>query len=103
MPYVRLGTSGLKISKIILGCMTYGSPEWAGWVLGEEEAFKHIKAAYDAGINTFDTANVTYTSARQEDRKLLTSHLYRSTQTDFPRRSLGGRSKSLNSLVTRSW
>ncbi|KAI0648550.1 Aldo/keto reductase [Trametes meyenii] len=58
MQYVRLGNSGLKVSKIILGCMSYGSPEWEGWVLGEEEAFKHIKYAYDRGIQTFDTANV---------------------------------------------
>ena len=43
---VRLGSSGLKVSKIILGCMTYGDPNWSGkWVLGEEEALKHIKAA----------------------------------------------------------
>ncbi|KAK7444806.1 hypothetical protein VKT23_015123 [Stygiomarasmius scandens] len=58
MKYVRLGNSGLKVSKIILGCMTYGSPEWQSWVLGEEEGIKHIKAAYDAGVNAFDTANV---------------------------------------------
>ncbi|CAE6443621.1 unnamed protein product [Rhizoctonia solani] len=58
MTYVRLGNSGLKVSKIILGTMSYGSPEWQGWVLGEEEGIKHIKAAYDLGIQTFDTANV---------------------------------------------
>ncbi|KIM40267.1 hypothetical protein M413DRAFT_446440 [Hebeloma cylindrosporum] len=58
IPYVRLGNSGLKVSKIILGTMQYGSSEWQKWVLGEEEAIKHIKAAYDAGIQTFDTANV---------------------------------------------
>ncbi|TFK34294.1 NADP-dependent oxidoreductase domain-containing protein [Crucibulum laeve] len=58
MPYVCLGNSGLKISKIILGCMSYGTPEWQSWVLPEEESIQHIKAAYDAGINTFDTANV---------------------------------------------
>jgi aryl-alcohol dehydrogenase-like predicted oxidoreductase len=45
MPYVRLGNSGLKVSKIILGCMSYGTPEWQGWVLGEEEGLEHIKAA----------------------------------------------------------
>ncbi|KAK0481210.1 NADP-dependent oxidoreductase domain-containing protein [Armillaria luteobubalina] len=56
--YVRLGQSGLKVSKIILGCMTYGSPEWQKWVLGKDEGIVHIKAAYDAGINAFDTANV---------------------------------------------
>ncbi|TFY76633.1 hypothetical protein EWM64_g7378 [Hericium alpestre] len=58
MPYVRLGKSGLKVSRLILGCMSYGSPVWQGWVLGEEEGIKHIKAAYDLGIQTFDTANV---------------------------------------------
>ncbi|KAJ3710627.1 aryl-alcohol dehydrogenase [Lentinula guzmanii] len=58
MQYVRLGNSGLKVSKIILGCMSYGSPTWVPWLLNEEEGIKHIKAAYDAGINTFDTANI---------------------------------------------
>ncbi|KAG8985753.1 hypothetical protein FRB90_004464 [Tulasnella sp. 427] len=58
MPYVRLGKSGLMVSKIILGCMSYGSKDWQDWVLEEEEALQHIKTAYDAGIQTFDTANV---------------------------------------------
>ncbi|KAJ3710143.1 Aldo/keto reductase [Lentinula raphanica] len=56
--YVRLGNSGLKVSRPILGCMSYGSPQWQDWVLDEAEGIKHIKAAYDAGINTFDTADV---------------------------------------------
>ncbi|KAK7033280.1 Aldo-ket-red domain-containing protein [Favolaschia claudopus] len=67
MEYVRLGQSGLKISKIVLGCMSYGDPNWSGnWVLPEEEATKHIKAAYDAGINAFDTANV-YSAGMSEE------------------------------------
>ncbi|KAG9094822.1 hypothetical protein FRC06_010447 [Ceratobasidium sp. 370] len=65
MTYVRLGNSGLKVSRIILGLMSYGSSEWAGWVLDEEESIKHIKAAYDAGIQTFDTANV-YSNGESE-------------------------------------
>lgn len=65
MPYVRLGNSGLKVSKIILGTMQYGDPKWQPWVLGEEDAIKHIKAAYDAGIQTFDTANV-YSNGESE-------------------------------------
>ena len=44
-PSVRLGNSGLKVSKIILGCLSYGTPEWNGWILPEEESIKHIKAA----------------------------------------------------------
>ncbi|RDB25329.1 Versiconal hemiacetal acetate reductase [Hypsizygus marmoreus] len=57
MPYARLGKSGLKVSKIILGTLQYGNPEWQKWLLGKEEAIKHIKFAYDAGIQTFDTAD----------------------------------------------
>jgi len=58
MEYVRLGKSGMKVSKLILGCMSYGSSSWQGWVLGEEEGIAQIKQAYDLGINAFDTANV---------------------------------------------
>ena len=47
----RLGKSGLKVSRIILGCMSYGTPEWQPWVLGEDAGLEHIKAAYEAGIN----------------------------------------------------
>ncbi|WVQ82243.1 hypothetical protein IAT38_004371 [Cryptococcus sp. DSM 104549] len=54
MQYVRLGKSGLKVSKIILGCMSYGDPEWQDWVLGEKDGIEHIKYAYEAGINTFE-------------------------------------------------
>ncbi|OCH91665.1 Aldo/keto reductase [Obba rivulosa] len=58
MEYVRLGNSGLKVSKIILGTMQYGSTGWQPWVIGdEEEAMRHIKYAYDNGIQTFDTAD----------------------------------------------
>ncbi|KAI0727727.1 Aldo keto reductase [Fomitopsis betulina] len=59
IPYVRLGNSGLKVSKIILGCMSYGSKGWHEWVIeDQEEVNKHIKYAYDHGIQTFDTANM---------------------------------------------
>ncbi|KAK8861539.1 hypothetical protein IAR55_002361 [Kwoniella newhampshirensis] len=69
MRYVRLGKSGLKVSQLILGCMSYGlkrPQEGKGWMLGEGEALKHLKHAYDAGINTFDTAD-TYSSGRSEE------------------------------------
>ncbi|KAI0956586.1 hypothetical protein AcW1_005228 [Taiwanofungus camphoratus] len=58
MQYVRLGNSGLKVSKIILGTMQYGSSSWQEWVVGEEQAIEHIKYAYEHGIQTFDTANM---------------------------------------------
>ena len=51
----RLGNSGLKISKIILGAMSYGSPKWEGWVLNEKESLPLLEHAYNSGINTWDT------------------------------------------------
>ncbi|KAH9854158.1 Aldo/keto reductase [Lenzites betulinus] len=65
MEYVRLGNSGLKVSKIILGTMSYGNSKWQDWVLDEEEGIKHIKFAYDHGITTFDTADV-YSNGQSE-------------------------------------
>jgi len=56
--YRQLGKSGLKISVPIVGAMSFGSPEWASWVIGEEESLAVLKAAWDRGINTIDTANV---------------------------------------------
>ena len=58
MDYVRLGATGLKVSRLCLGCMTYGSPNWRPWVLGEEAAMPFFKQALEAGINFFDTADV---------------------------------------------
>lgn len=57
MAYTRLGTSGLKVSKVILGAMSYGRKQWAEWVLEEEDALPLLKHAYDVGINTWDTVS----------------------------------------------
>jgi aryl-alcohol dehydrogenase-like predicted oxidoreductase len=58
MEYVNLGSTGLKVSRICLGTMTYGSKKWREWVLEEEESRPFIKQALEAGINFFDTADV---------------------------------------------
>ena len=60
MKYLRLGSSGLEVSAITLGCMSFGSPLRGGhpWTLPEEDSRPLIKQALDAGITTFDTANV---------------------------------------------
>jgi aryl-alcohol dehydrogenase (NADP+) len=58
MQYVRLGKTGLKVSRICLGTMTYGSPEWREWVLSEDESRPFFKQALEAGINFFDTADM---------------------------------------------
>jgi aryl-alcohol dehydrogenase-like predicted oxidoreductase len=57
MEYVNLGRSGLKVSRICLGAMTYGSPKWRDWVLDEEHSRPFFKRALELGINFFDTAN----------------------------------------------
>ena len=59
MQYKTLGNSGLKVSKVIVGCMTYGSPDWQGWVLPEDQSLPILKHAYDRGINTWDVRHNT--------------------------------------------
>lgn len=65
MEYTRLGKSGLNISKLILGGMSYGSSEWWEWVLNEEAALPLLKHAYDAGITAWDTADM-YSNGESE-------------------------------------
>ena len=58
MEYVRLGSTGLKVSRLCLGCMSYGSSKWRPWVLDEEAAKPFFRLALERGINFFDTADV---------------------------------------------
>lgn len=66
MEYTRLGKSGLKISKVIFGAMSFGSSEWQDWVINEDEALPLLKHAYDVGLNTWDTADV-YSNGKSEE------------------------------------
>ncbi|QRW01648.1 aldo/keto reductase family protein [Ceratobasidium sp. AG-Ba] len=81
--------------------MSYGSPEWQGWVLGEEEGIKHIKAAYDLGIQTFDTANVYSNGASEiiwekqssninshDEIVVMTKHIFESVKHSLERLQL---------------
>src|SRR4030067_1160800 len=68
MDYVNLGKSGLKVSRLCLGMMSYGSTKWREWVLDEEAAKPFVKRALEAGINFFDTAEVD--SLRGKERRL---------------------------------
>ena len=54
----RLGTTGLEVSRLGLGCMTYGDPKWRPWILAEDEARSHFKRAFELGFNFFDTADM---------------------------------------------
>lgn len=58
MDYVRLGSSGLRVSRLCLGTMTYGTPAWRPWVLDEATSRPFIKRALEHGINFFDTADM---------------------------------------------
>ena len=66
MEQVRLGSTGLKVSRLCLGCMTYGSPEWRSWVLDMEQSKPFFQAAIEKGITFFDTANVYSIGASEE-------------------------------------
>ncbi|MBI1406290.1 MAG: aldo/keto reductase [Caulobacter sp.] len=66
MDYVNLGNTGLKVSRLCLGCMTYGSPEWRPWVLDEDASKPFFKAAAEGGINFFDTADMYSNGASEQ-------------------------------------
>jgi aryl-alcohol dehydrogenase-like predicted oxidoreductase len=68
MDYVNLGKTGLKVSRICLGCMTYGTPEKGShtWALNEEQSRPFIQKALELGIKFFDTANVYSGGASEE-------------------------------------
>ena len=85
MDYVNLGKTGLKVSRICLGCMTYGAPATGtpragshAWALNEEESQPFLRQALDLGINFFDTANV-YSAGSSEEvlGKFLEAHVRR--------------------------
>ena len=66
MDYINLGSTGLKVSRICLGTMTYGSKKWREWVLDEAESRPFIQRALEAGINFFDTADMYSDGASEE-------------------------------------
>ena len=66
MNYANLGKTGLKVSRICLGCMSYGRSKWREWVLDEEPSRPFIQRALEAGINFFDTANMYSLGASEE-------------------------------------
>src|SRR6202161_1543660 len=66
MEYTNLGSTGLKVSRICLGCMTYGTSSWRQWVLNQEEGRPFIKQALELGINFFDTADMYSVGASEE-------------------------------------
>ncbi len=66
MEYIRLGKTGLKVSRICLGMMTYGSKQWREWVLEEEEGRPFVQRALEQGVNFFDTADMYSVGVSEE-------------------------------------
>jgi 1-deoxyxylulose-5-phosphate synthase len=79
MRYARLGSSGLKVSRIALGMMSYGSQAVREWHLGEDEAEPIVRRAVEAGVTFFDTADVYSDGLTEELTGRLLARL-------FPRR-----------------
>ncbi|WP_136715996.1 aldo/keto reductase [Halorientalis salina] len=65
MEYTTLGDTGMEVSRLCLGCMSFGDPDWREWVLDEAESQPIIDRAIDLGINFFDTANM-YSTGESE-------------------------------------
>ena len=72
MEYTTLGDTGVEVSRLCLGCMSFGDPDWRDWVLEEEDALPIIERALDLGINFFDTANMY---SKGESERVLGSAL----------------------------
>ena len=95
MEYTTLGNTGTTVSRICLGCMSFGSSDWREWVLDEEESRRIIERAIDLGINFFDTANV-YSLGESErvlgnvlgeydrDRSVVATKVYNPMDEDNP-------------------
>jgi len=66
MKFTRLGRTGLRVSRLALGCMSYGTPKWRPWVLPESDSMPFFRRAIEGGINFFDTADMYSLGASEE-------------------------------------
>lgn len=92
MEYIKLGRTGLEVSRICLGCMSYGVPDQGNhaWSLGEEDSRPFIKRALEGGINFFDTAN-RYSLGSSEESWVARSRIsHGATRSSLRPRSMGG-------------
>ena len=96
MEYVRLGQTGLKVSRICLGCMTYGSSKWRDWVLDDAAARPFFKQALDLGINFFDTADVYSIGTSEEVTGRALKELAKRDQVVIATKVCGIMGKSAN-------
>ena len=112
MKYRKLGNTGLSVSPLCLGMMSYGSSKWQPWVLGKDEGRKFVKQAVDNGINFFDTADFYSFGASEESlRESITGTFNRdelviSTKVGLPMNgspnSRGSSRKHINEAINAS-
>jgi aryl-alcohol dehydrogenase (NADP+) len=100
MDYINLGSTGLKVSRICLGAMTYGSKRWRQWILEEEESRPFIQRSLELGINFFDTADMYSDGVSEEilgralrdftsrDRVVIATKVFSPTGADPNQRGL---------------
>ncbi|MGL4609852.1 MAG: aldo/keto reductase [Trueperaceae bacterium] len=81
MNYINLGKTGLKVSRICLGMMSYGSPQWRDWVLDESSSRPIVKRAVELGINFFDTADMYSLGVSEEVTGKLLKEFMRRDET----------------------
>jgi aryl-alcohol dehydrogenase (NADP+) len=90
MEYTKLGNTGIEVSRICLGMMSYGDPEWRPWILPEGDAQPFVRRAVELGINFFDTADMYSVGVSEEvTGRLLDEHVRRdevviATKVFFP-------------------
>ncbi|MBW3561190.1 MAG: aldo/keto reductase [Actinobacteria bacterium] len=102
MEHVNLGTSGLKVSRICLGMMSYGTSDWRPWVLDEADAEPFVQRALELGITFFDTADMYSAGVSEEvTGRLLGTHVARdevvvATKVFFPTRDDDPNARGLN-------
>jgi 1-deoxyxylulose-5-phosphate synthase len=90
MKYTTLGRTGVTVSRLCLGCMSYGTPEWRPWVLDEKAAQPFFRRAIEAGVNFFDTADMYSLGVSEEvtGRALRTygrmEEIVLATKVNFP-------------------
>ncbi|HEX7616649.1 MAG TPA: aldo/keto reductase, partial [Thermoanaerobaculia bacterium] len=90
MKYTTLGRTGVTVSRLCLGCMSYGTPDWRPWVLDEKAAQPFFRRAIEAGVNFFDTADMYSLGVSEEvtGRALRTygrrEEIVLATKVNFP-------------------
>jgi predicted aldo/keto reductase-like oxidoreductase len=83
MESLRLGKSGLQVSRICLGMMTYGDRAWREWMLDEDEARPFVVRAFEHGINFFDTSRHVFTGQKRRDHRQVAGRGCRRVMSTF--------------------